>query len=252
MGGAVTYVWRDGSRLTLWMLYVVDLISAEMMSLFGVSLLVSSGIRTYEEQKAIFLARYVTAGNINGRRVYDTRWWNGVLWYRISSAGTVAQPGTSNHEIQGTRAAMDIRDTGKDAGVTVRSSVRGKWLRQNAARFGIVASGDGFGEGWHFDVLDIFRTPPTPPPTPTPTKEMIEMATEVIVTFKDNNNKPLPDQKRRAAFVNTESGFGVVFSWLSLKDAQTWAKQVGMPAGPLQFSDSGFDAYVNGLALVRG
>lgn len=250
MGGSVTYVWRDGSRLTPWMFYIIGLINAEMVRLFGVSLLVSSGIRTYEEQKAIFLARYVRAANINGRRVYDTRWWNGVLWYRISSAGTVAQPGTSNHEIQGTRAAVDIRDTGNDAGVTVRTSTRGKWIRANASRWGLVASGDGFGEGWHFDILNIFNTPPTTPTPPTPSQEMITMATEVIVTFKDNNNKPLPDSKRRAAFVNTDSGFYTDFSWMTIADANLWAKQVGMPAGALQFSDSGYDKFLSKLAAI--
>ena len=177
MGGSVTYVWRDGSRLTPWMLYIINLISAEMYARFRVRLLVSSGIRTNAEQRAIFFDRYVTAGNVRGRRVYDTRWWNGTRWYRISSAGTVAVPGTSNHEIQGNRAAVDIRDTGSDAGVTSRNSTRGRWIRQNAARFGLIASGDGFGEGWHFDIVNIFNAPPgpapkpKPTPTPTPTKK---------------------------------------------------------------------------------
>lgn len=169
MGGTVAWVYRNGQRLTPWMLYILLLLDAEAFKLFGVRILVSSGIRTYSDQVAIFLARYVTAGNVNGRRVYDTRVWNGVRYYRISSAGTVAVPGTSNHEVQGTRGAWDLRDTGNDAGITVASSKRGKWFRQRAAWFGIVVSGDGFGEGWHSDVLGIFRTPPAPPkPTPTP------------------------------------------------------------------------------------
>ena len=176
MGGTPTFVRRDGKKVTPWMDYQLGRLSAEMQQRFGVRVLVSDGVRTYEYQKAIFLARYVRAAQVNGRRVYDTRWWNGVLWYRISSAGTVAQPGTSNHEIQGSRGAVDIRDSGNDAGVTVRTSTRGKWLRQNAARFGMVASGDGFGEGWHFDMLNIFKTPPAPSggggtPIPTPSEE---------------------------------------------------------------------------------
>lgn len=162
--GAYTEVWRDGSRLTLWMLYVITLLDADLFRMFGVHVLVSSAIRTYEEQKAIFLSRYVTAADVNGRRVYDTRIWNGVRWYRISSAGTVAVPGTSNHEIQGTKAAVDLRDTGGDAGITVATSVRGRWIRQWCRDKGLlIASGDGFGEGWHFDVPGIFRIPPTTP-----------------------------------------------------------------------------------------
>lgn len=156
-----TAVWLNGQRLTAWMLYVIMLLDADLFRAFGVHVIVTSAIRTYAEQEAIFRARYVTAGNVNGRRVYDTRWWNGQLWYRISSAGTVAQPGTSNHEIQGSRAAVDIQDTGRDSGITVASSARGRWIRQWCRSKGLlIASGDGFGEGWHFDVPGIFRTPP--------------------------------------------------------------------------------------------
>lgn len=169
MGGAITYVYRNGARLTPWMLYVITLIDAELFRLFGVHVIVSSGIRTYGEQVSIFLSRYVRAADVRGRRVYDTRVWNGVRWYRISSAGTVAVPSTSNHEIQGDRAAVDLRDTGNDAGIATMGSRRSNWLRANAHRFGLVASGFSFGEAWHYDVLGIFRTPPAPkPPAPKP------------------------------------------------------------------------------------
>jgi hypothetical protein len=159
----VTYVYRDGQRLTPWMAYTIDRLSADMHSLFGVWVKVRSAIRTYEDQKRIFLERYVTAGNVNGRRVYDTRWWQGRLWYRISAAGTVAVPGTSNHEIQGSKAAVDLYDTGSDAGITSAGNRRSNWLRANAHRYGLVASGYGFREPWHYDVLNIFQTPPSAP-----------------------------------------------------------------------------------------
>lgn len=164
MGGTVEYVYHQGQRLTAWMLYVILMLDADLFRAFGVHVLVSSAIRTYEEQKRIFLARYVRASDVNGRRVYDTRVWNGVRWYRISSGGTVAVPGYSNHEIQGTKAAVDIRDSGRDAGITNRNSVRGRWIRDWCRRTGLlIASGDGFGEGWHFDVPGIFRKPPAIP-----------------------------------------------------------------------------------------
>lgn len=156
-------LWWGKARVTPWMHYQLTRLDAALRSLFGVGLVANSGIRTYEEQKAIFLERYVTAGNVKGRHVYDTRWWNGQLWYRISAAGTVAAPGSSNHEVQGTKAAVDIADTGSTAGITSRNSTRGRWLRQNAASYGMIASGDGFGEGWHFDITNIFATPPGAP-----------------------------------------------------------------------------------------
>lgn len=157
---AYTFVTRDGSRLTPYMLYQINRLDADFHARWGLHIIVSSGVRTYEEQKAIFLARYVLAGAVNGRRVYDTRTWNGQTWYRISSAGTVAVPGTSNHEIQGTRSAVDIRDTGADAGITSKGSPRGIWIRQNVSKYGMEASGDGFGEGWHFTILNIGNAVP--------------------------------------------------------------------------------------------
>ena len=167
MGGTPNFVFRDGSRLTPYMFYQIERLSADLNSIFGVRIIVSSGIRVPQEQIDIFLERYVTAGNVRGRRVYDTRVWNGVRYYRISSAGTVAVPGTSNHEIQGSKAAVDIRDTGGDAGITVASSRRGRWIRENAWRYGLIASGDGFGEGWHFDILNIWSAVPGGSSTPT-------------------------------------------------------------------------------------
>ena len=153
---AETYVYRDGSRLTPYMLQQINKLDADYNKTFGYRILVSSGIRLAQEQIDIFLARYVKAADIRGRKVYDTRVWNGVIWYRISSAGTVATPGTSNHEIQGNKAAVDLRDSGPDAGVTVAGSKRSNWLRANCSKYGLVASGFSFGEAWHYDVLNIW------------------------------------------------------------------------------------------------
>lgn len=183
MGGAIQYVYRDGSRLTPWMLYCVNRFSEAMYSAFGERILVTSGIRTYEEQKRIFLMRYVRHGDIRGRKVYDTRWWNGYLWYRIDPVGTVRQPRLSNHEIQGTTAAVDLRDTGKDAGISKFNNPRSNWARANAWRYGLSPEGYNFKEPWHFSIADIFRTPPATPaggnsrPIPD-TKEWDEMASK--------------------------------------------------------------------------
>ncbi|QDP45533.1 lysin A [Microbacterium phage FuzzBuster] len=163
-----TFVFRDGSRLTPWMLYQINRLDAMLFALFGVHVIVTSGIRTYAEQEAIFRQRYVTAGNINGRKVYDTRVWNGVRWYRISSAGTVAVPGTSNHEIQGTNAAVDLRDTGSTAGIATAGSARANWLRANAGQFDMEPEGYNFGEAWHYKVRNINNAAPSPTPTPVP------------------------------------------------------------------------------------
>ncbi|MDN3309547.1 M15 family metallopeptidase [Microbacterium oryzae] len=117
----------------------------------GYDLIVYSAIRTYDDQVAIFTARYTRTPN--GRRVYDIRTWQGVLWYRISAAGTVAAPGTSNHE---TGRSLDLRDSGPDAGVASSfSSPRNQLLSQNASRFGLTHTGKNFAEPWHFEDLGI-------------------------------------------------------------------------------------------------
>lgn len=232
----VEYVWRNGARLTPWMNYRINQLDAECYRLFGCHIVVSSGIRTYEEQVAIFLARYVTAGNIRGRKVYDTRRWNGVLWYRISPAGTVAVPSTSNHEIQGNKAAVDIRDTGSDSGITNRNSARGRWLRSVCGQYDLVASGDGFGEGWHFDVLNIFKTPPGsgagggdapfPPNPPAPIKRRKKGKNMNVVYYTNES----ADKERSGVLGNTETGFKSTFGWFPPAYANGVAKGAGLEA----------------------
>ena len=112
----------------------------------GIYLRVNSGYRSYEDQVKIFLQRYVTFENINGRRVYDERRWNGTLYYRISPVGTVAQPGTSNHS---DGRSIDIYDTGADPGVTKRGTVRDKWMEAHAKDYGFDNEGYNFSEAWH-------------------------------------------------------------------------------------------------------
>lgn len=184
------YVYRNGARLTPYMYWQIERLNADVKRLFGVEVVVTSGIRLPQEQIDIFLQRYVTAGNIRGRKVYDTRVWNGVRYYRISSAGTVAVPSTSNHEIQGTNAAVDLRDTGRDGGLATWGSARSNWLRANAWRYGMEPEGFNFNEAWHYKMLNIFATPPNQPagggskPLPKPKPKDDGMTQTVLVDKK--------------------------------------------------------------------
>lgn len=112
-------------------------------------------------------------------------------------------------------------------------------------------------EPWHFEYdarRDQHINDPAPAGTGKPTTHIpegvLKMAEMVIVTEKNNNGQPLSDKDRRAAFVNTESGFECSFSWLTLADADRWAKQVGMPAGAVRLSDEGFDKFLRRLVTV--
>lgn len=155
------YVYRNGARLTPYMLYQIERLNADFKKRWGLEIIVSSGIRLHQEQIDIFLQRYVTANKINGRKVYDTRVWNGVRYYRISSAGTVAVPGYSNHEVQGTNGAVDIRDTGNDAGVATWGSARQKWVAERAHLYDMDWEGRFFNEAWHYKMKNIFSAVPS-------------------------------------------------------------------------------------------
>lgn len=148
--GAESWAFRDGQRLTPAMAQDWDGLNNEFHARTGHWLRIRSGIRTDAEHLAIWYVRYTLSPN--GRRVYDTRWWNGRLWYRISSAGTVAVPGTSNHQInipRGQRGALDIYDTGSDAGVLTRGSFRARVFDEIAGKYGFDSEGYNFGETWH-------------------------------------------------------------------------------------------------------
>jgi hypothetical protein len=148
---AYTFVERNGQRLEVAVAAAFDRMNNAFHAAFGLWLLVTSGTRTDAEQEAIFRARYVTAGQVNGRKVYDTRWWAGQLWYRISSAGTVATPGSSNHQESGPNGprSIDIADTGGDPGVTRFGTVRNQWMHDHAGEFGFENEGEKFNEAWH-------------------------------------------------------------------------------------------------------
>jgi hypothetical protein len=148
---AYTFVSRNGQRLEVNVAAAFDRMNSDFTRDTGCELIVTSGTRTNAEQEAIFRARYVLANAVSGRRVYDIRRWNGAVWYRISAAGTVATPGASNHQEGGPNGprSVDLRDTGRDAGVTRRGTVRDNWMAANAGKYNFQNEGYGFSEPWH-------------------------------------------------------------------------------------------------------
>lgn len=170
--GGIEYVYWPGTttRLTPWMLYCLTKLDADLRKNFGVHLTLNSsdvqrGIRTYQEQVDLFLSRYRVQWFGSGP-FGDVRTWQGKRYVRHSGLGTVAQPGTSNHEIQGGYyAAVDLADSG-DAGIGTMNSHRSNWLRANAHWYGLEPEGFKFKEAWHYRVPGIFQTPPVSPVAP--------------------------------------------------------------------------------------
>lgn len=122
-------------------------LEAAFKRVFGLDLIISSGYRSHDDQIKLFLERY--RPQATGTGPYgDVRTYNGVRYVRISGAGTVAVPGTSRHE---NYRAIDIRDSGTNAGVTVSGSARANWIKANVDDYGFNAAGYGFGEPWHIE-----------------------------------------------------------------------------------------------------
>lgn len=184
--GGIQYVYWPGTstRLTPWMLYCLQRLDADLQRLFGVRLALDSsvtqrGIRTSQEQVDLFLSRYRLQASGSGP-FGDVRWWQGRRYVRHSGAGTVAAPGGSNHEIQGSTAAVDVADSG-GAGIGTMGSARSNWLRANASRYGLVPEGFSFNEAWHYSIPNIFAAVPAggggvvPAPSPQPESEEDDM-----------------------------------------------------------------------------
>ena len=184
------YVMRDGSRLTPYMNHLIEKLDADFYKKFKLHILVTSGIRTHEEQTKEFLRVFRPQASGNGP-FNDVRWWNGTRYVRWIAGGTVAQPGTSNHEIQGTRGAMDLRDSGDSPGITMHNNERSNWLKANASKYGLIAEGYNFDEPWHYEVANIFLSVPEDdmPLSNDDIKKIAKAVWEYQVATQDENGK---------------------------------------------------------------
>lgn len=154
---AYTYTSINNQRVQTDVASAFHRLNAAFKAATGLSLVVMSGTRTTAEQRNIFLSRYTRQST--GVGPYgDVRWYNGVRYVRTSPAGTVAVPGTSNHEEGGPIGprALDIRDTGSNAGVSIAGNSRSNWIRYNARTYGFNPAGYNFGEPWHIEYTGSF------------------------------------------------------------------------------------------------
>lgn len=109
---------------------------------------VVSGDREPAEQVEFFVSRFRQQAS-GGGPFGDVRWWDGsawgypggTRWVRWSSAGTVAVPGTGNHE------KHRSNDLAWPYNAVTTAHLR---AREIAARHNITCDGLGFGEAWHW------------------------------------------------------------------------------------------------------
>lgn len=220
MAGAV-FVWVDQARMTPAMAHDFRAMASAFKRDTRCTLHARSGIRLESEQLAIWYQRMVRSSQVNGRRVYEWRWWQGVLWARISSAGSVAQPRTSNHELDvsaGRRGAADVYDSGSDAGVTRFGTSRHLWMVVHGPEYGF-SSDEGIrvNEAWHKRYTrDPHRSIPSAPakpkpkPTPKPTpiqEEDDDMPKNTARTYLAPTGAHRSKQREYALIFNTGSGY---------------------------------------------
>lgn len=147
----------------------------------GHTLLITSGYRTYAQQKSL----------------YD-RWKAGTF-----KSPSVAPPGTSLHE---SGKALDIRDSGSSAGVTVAGNVRSNWIRKNAAKYGFLPNGYNFGEPWHVEYQGNPWTTEGSIPTKKPSSTNITKLQAAVRATQDNIVGP--DTRKRVNAVRRASNWG--------------------------------------------
>jgi hypothetical protein len=253
--GGMQYVYWMGARLTPWMLYCLQLLDADLQRLFGVSLVLHSkaGIRLYEEQKELFLSRYRLQAS-GGGPFGDVRWWQGRRYVRHSGDGTVAPPSQSNHEIQGTTAAVDVADSG-GAGIGTMGSARSNWLRKNAENYGLDPEGFGFGEAWHYAIPNIFNAVPGAPAGGAGSSKPRPKVDEVQEDEMPDSMFAIVDGVPSWCWLNW--GTGAVFAVHTQEEATWVGSYMGSVRQDLrsavvngkQVADGGGDLYKNKLAL---
>ncbi|AVR56763.1 endolysin [Microbacterium phage Elva] len=147
---AYSYVIIDGQRVEVNIARQYRFMEAEFQRVFpGIDLIISSATRTRAEQDRLYYG-----------------------WiHRLPGFNLAAPGGQSNHEEYGPIGpiALDLRDSGSNAGVTVIGSARSNWLAANSGRWGFTNAGHYFNprEGWHYEGRGIkiggsaVFTPPT-------------------------------------------------------------------------------------------
>lgn len=172
----------------------------------GVLLRTTGRYRTYDQQVALFRARFVPYDTGTGVK----RTWQGQTWWKLPGVALAATPGTSNH---GLGLADDIAEQDdQDPELESIDDVTLQWLKDNAGDFGFAL--DLHSERWHWhwynrdsltertvEVLDAagvviedltdfkFVVPnSTPTPPPTQTQELMMSAFNILAKRKENGS----------------------------------------------------------------
>lgn len=130
---AYTYTTIDGKRVEVNVAAAFRKMAADFKKATGYTLHVSDGTRTWDEQLAFWNLYQSGKGNL-----------------ALHPSSPLAYHVETNPS--GPRA-LDIRDSGTTAGVTVAGNARSNWIRNNASKYGFDPAGYGFSqvEPWHIE-----------------------------------------------------------------------------------------------------
>jgi peptidoglycan hydrolase-like protein with peptidoglycan-binding domain len=112
---------------------------------------VNSAYRAYNTQDTLFRDHYVPFSQLNGRKWFDSWWWNGQLWCRVSGNARIAPPGDSNH---GEGLAVDLAEPYMTTGP------KHAWFVDRLDFYGFWWEGKGFDEPWHYTSRNKFPKRP--------------------------------------------------------------------------------------------
>lgn len=130
----------DGKRVNAALVPDFQRMNNDFHARFGYWLIVSDGVRSYLEQKKLYLD-YI----------------NGISNVRAANPDS-DQAYHCETNPTGPRA-LDIRDTGPDDGVTRYGNARSAWIRDNARNYNFNPRGyHEFNEPWHIEGLQVLAT----------------------------------------------------------------------------------------------
>lgn len=142
-----------------------------------------------------------------------TRLEQTILWndYMSGKRGLAAKPGTSEHE---TGRALDVYDSGTDPGVTVAGTTRHIILVRLMLEEGFKATGDTFGEPWHFEfwATSPYKIPASVSGSGSTVIENEDKEMNKAIGQYIGGNASTPPEKRVSVIYYPVSGFYTLFS----------------------------------------
>lgn len=179
----MSYTARDGQRVHTTVAASFDKMAQAFKKAFGVSLHVRSGVRTRAEQMALH-RKYLKGGTL-----------------ALHPDHPLALHVESNPK--GPRA-LDIYDSGTDAGVTRDGNKRSAWIKRNAPHYGFDPAGYRFSqkEPWHIEFTGALRdgAPASVEEDDMPlTNEDIQKVAQAVWEYESKTNgRKFGDMLRRA------------------------------------------------------